>query len=87
MKYTSFFLDQSYFKNTTNVSRVIYDQNDDNVFIRTGIKFGTSVTGFMPLNGQPLAGTYQRNYSFTTICSLIKLRIMHMENKDAKKKY
>ena len=34
MKYTSFFLDQSYFKNTTNVSRVIYDPNEDNVFIK-----------------------------------------------------
>ncbi len=75
-------LDQSYFKNTTNVTRVIYDSNDKNVFVRTGTKFGTSVTGFMPINGIPLAETYERNNSFTTICSMIMLRIMHMENKE-----
>ena len=75
-------LDQSYFKNTTNVTRVIYDPNDDNVFVRTGAKFGTSVTGFMPINGKPLAETYERNNAFTTICSMIMLRIMHMESKE-----
>ena len=79
-----FLLDQSYFKNTPNVTRVIYDSNDKNVFVRTGNKFRTSVTGFMPINGKPLAETYERNNSFTTICSMIMLRIMHMENEEGK---
>lgn len=79
-----FLLDQSYFKNTTNVTRVIYDPNDDNVFVRTGAKFGISVTGFMLINGQPLAETYERNNAFTTICSMIMLRIMHMESDEGK---
>ena len=80
-----FLLDQSYFKNATNVTRVIYDSDDDNVFVRTGSKFGTSVTGFMPINGRPLAETYERNNYFTTICSMIMLRIMHMEYEEGKK--
>ena len=79
-----FLLDQSYFKNATNVTRVIYDPNDDNVFVKTGAKFGTSVTGFMPINGRPLAETYERNNSFTTIYSMIMLRIMHMEHEEGK---
>lgn len=79
-----FLLDQSYFKNTTNVTRVIYDPNDKNVFVRTGTRFGTSITGFMPINGKPLAETYQRNNAFTTICSMMMLRIMHMENEEGK---
>ena len=79
-----FLLDQSYFKNTTNVTRVIYDSDDDNVFVRTWAKFGTSVTGFMPINGKPLAETYERNNAFTTICSMIMLRLMHMESEEGK---
>lgn len=38
----------------------------------------------MPVNGAPLVETYKRNNSFTTICSLIMLRIMHMESKEGK---
>ena len=77
-------LDQSYFKNATNVTRVIYDPNDKNIFVRTGTRFGTSITGFLPINGKPLAETYERNNAFTTICSMIMLRIMHMENEECK---
>ena len=36
----------------------------------------------MPINGKPLAETYERNNSFTTIRSLLQLRIMHMENEE-----
>ena len=77
-------LDQSYFKNATNVTRVIYDPKDKNIFVRTGTRFGTSITGFLPINGKPLAETYERNNAFTTICSMIMLRIMHMENEECK---
>lgn len=38
----------------------------------------------MPINGDPLVETYKRNNSYTTICSLIMLRIMHMENEEVK---
>ena len=38
----------------------------------------------MPINGAPLVETYERNNSFTTICSLIMLRIMHMESEEGK---
>ena len=38
----------------------------------------------MPVNGKPLAETYDRNNAYTTIRSLIQLRTMHMENKNGK---
>ena len=54
------------------------------MFVRTGQKFGISVTGFIPLNGKPLAETYERNNSYTTIRSLVQLRLMNMENEEGK---
>ena len=38
----------------------------------------------MPINGKSLAETYERNNAFTTICSMIMLRLMHMESKEGK---
>ena len=75
-----FLADESFFKNSTNVTRVIYDSNDKNIFVRKANKFGVSATGFLPVNGKPLIEIYDRNNSYTTIRSLITLRMMHMDD-------
>ena len=80
-----FFLDQCYFKNMSNVLRVLYDPEDKvNILSRTGKRFGICVTGFLSVNGQSQADVYLRNNVFTTIYSLIQLRYLNMENEDGK---
>ena len=80
-----FFLDQSHFKNMPYLVRLLYDPEDkDNILVRTGKRFGISITGFLSANGISFADAFLRNNAFTTIYSLIKLRILNMENEKGK---
>ena len=74
------FIDQSYFKNTTNVARALYKSEMKNILKRTGQRFGISVTGIMGVNCESLMETYQRNNGFTTILTLIMFRILNMDD-------
>lgn len=78
------FIDQSYFKNTTNVARALYKPEMKNILKRTGQRFGISVTGIMGVNCESLMETYKRNNGFTTILTLIMFRILNMENEQGK---
>ena len=79
------FIDQSYFKNTTNVARTLYKPEMKNILKRTGKRFGISVTGIMGVNCESLMETYERNNGFTTINTLIMFRILNMKNETGKK--
>ena len=74
------FIDQSYFKNTTNVVRALYKAGMKNIIKRTGKRFEISVTGIMGVNCQSLMETYKRNNGFTTILTLIMFRILNMND-------
>ena len=78
------FIDQSYFKNTTNVERSLYKPEMENILKRTGQRFGTSVTGIMGVNCASYMEFYKRNNSFTTILTLIMFRILNMEDEKGK---
>ena len=78
------FIDQSYFKNSTNVARALYKPEMKNILKRTGERFGISVTGIMGVNCESLMETFKRNNGFTTILTLIMFRILNMEDEQGK---
>lgn len=78
------FLDQSYFQNLPNVSRILFEGQQSKKFFRTGQKFGISVTGILGVNCESFMETYKRNNSYTTILTFLKYRSLNMENEKIK---